>query len=346
MIHVREPLAIGRPTRAPASRRRRGLSAWVAALGLAVATLAIAAAPLAIRTVKEIREPAPPLPPLPQIDLLAHFYDATPLRVVTTAAWLKIPITVPRDEFLSDPTIWHRMHFEDWDRLPTDVRRIALTRMLYPYWYLIPSPRQWARLRAEDWDSVPQPVQAMATLGMIEYWVDFYGVGRAFDLPRRDVLRTVQAIAMTESWFDHRAERRYPDGTADLGLAGASPFARRTIRRWHDEGLVDFTLTDEDYANPWLASRFLAFWFQVMLEESGGDMDLAIRAYNVGIGRAATGAGEDYLATVHRRLGRYLLTDRPRSPSWRLLLRERRMLVQAWARTAHNPPTPGLARVS
>jgi hypothetical protein len=32
---------------------------------------------------------------------------------------------------------------------------------------------------------------------LLEYWVDFYGAGQSFDLPRREVLRTVQAIAMS-----------------------------------------------------------------------------------------------------------------------------------------------------
>ena len=44
------------------------------------------------------------------------------------------------------------------------------------------------------------------------------------------------------------------------------------------------TFTDDDYFNPWLASRWLAFWVDLMLQEANGDMDLVVRVYNWGIG--------------------------------------------------------------
>jgi hypothetical protein len=45
------------------------------------------------------------------------------------------------------------------------------------------------------------------------------------------------------------------DGSV-IGIGGASDFARRTIRRWYVAGLCDFPMSDDDYYNPWLASRF------------------------------------------------------------------------------------------
>ncbi len=329
------------PTAIPAAPRRR-IPVWIWLLVVAASVAAAATGVLRVtRMIEEINRPVP-LPRVPPVDVFSHFFDMRPLRVTTTAGWQKITITVPRHDFLSDPTMWRRMHFEDWDRLPSDVRKVALQRMLYPYWYLIPWPRHWACMTANDWDSVPQPVRAMASLGMIEYWVDFYGVGQSFDLPRREVLRTVQAIAMSESWFDHRAEFRYSNGELDIGMAGASPFARRTIRRWYARSLTDFTFSDEDYYNPWHASRFLAFWFQVMLEEADGDLDLAVRAYNTGIGRAMTQDGDDYLKAVMRRRARYLEGRPSRSASWRFLLQERhQLLVAAALARRHTAPSTG-----
>ena len=71
------------------------------------------------------------------------------------------------------------------------------------------------------------------------------------------------------------------------GIGGASGFARGTIRRWYDKAWCDFTFTDDDYFNPWLASRWLAFWVDLMLQEANGDMDLVVRVYNWGIGAGA-----------------------------------------------------------
>ena len=93
-------------------------------------------------------------------------------------------------------------------------------------------------------------------------------------------------------------------------FGGASQYARDTLRRWHARGLVGFTLRDEEYFNPWLASRWLVFWLGLSIGEARGDLDLAVRAYNVGISRAIAGDGEAYLEGVERRRQRYVVAVR------------------------------------
>ena len=138
-------------------------------------------------------------------------------------------------------------------------------------------------MTAADWDDVPQPVRAMAVVGMIEYRVRFYEVGAAYELDSTLVMRTVKAVAMSESWFDHRAFYVNADGSADIGIGGASAFARDALRRLHARGAADFTLADDEYDNPWLATRWLAFWLRLSLDEARGDLGLATRAHNVGM---------------------------------------------------------------
>ena len=242
---------------------------------------------------------------------------------MTTVAWQKFRITIPRHQLLTDHTIWQRMHFEDWDVLAPDVRGAGLERLIGRYGALATARDAWPGMTASDWDAVAQTVRAMAFVGMIEHWVDFYSVGREYGLDPRAVRRTIKAVVMTESWFDHLARGVNTDGSTDMGLGGASAFSRRTIRRWYREGRCDFVMADEDYYDPWQATRWVAFWFEAMLEEAGGDVDLAVRAYNRGIGQAVAGAGDHYLAMVRARRLRYF-EGPSRSPTWRMLSQFRR----------------------
>ncbi len=73
---------------------------------------------------------------------------------MTTAHWQKIPVTAPRWQFLSDHTIWLRMHFEDWDRLSDELRDQGLERLLDRHGHLATDRMAWRTMTAYDWDSV------------------------------------------------------------------------------------------------------------------------------------------------------------------------------------------------
>jgi hypothetical protein len=76
--------------------------------------------------------------------------------------------------------------------------------------------------------------------------------------------------------------------------------------------------TDADYEDPWQASRVLVLWFGLMLDETGGDLDMAIRAYHRGSPLARLGEGEEYLSIVHTRRARYMRGEST-SPTWHWL---------------------------
>lgn len=257
-----------------------------------------------------LQVPGPPFP-----DLLQRWFDLTPVRVPYTAAWQKFTATVPRHQFETDPTLWQRMHFEDWDRLPARERVVPLHRMLARSGHVIHARECWPTMTAADWDQVPQPIRAIAILAVLDYWTRFYEVGAEFHLSRARMVQVVQSIVMSESWFEHRSLLVNTDGSHDLGLAGASEYARGVIRKWHAAGRVDFAFEADDYYNPWHAARFIAFWFDRMLFEADGDVDVAIRAYNQGIRRAQAGHGDEYLAAVRRR-HRMFIAGASRSPTW------------------------------
>jgi hypothetical protein len=178
-------------------------------------------------------------------------------------------------------------------------------------------------MTADDWDRVPQPIRTIAYRQMVAYWAGYDDVGGRYDVPPRLVAETLAAIVMSESWFDHRGLFVNRHGSRDIGLAGASDFARARLRELHAGGIVDVALSDRDYLNPWAATRFVAIWMSLLLDEAAGDLDLAVRAYNRGIARANDARGTAYLETVRRRLTRFVRNeDAP--PAWTYAARRAR----------------------
>ena len=268
-----------------------------------------------------------PAPEVRTIDPYTPRFDLTPVTVTVTAADHRVAWQASVHEVRTDWTLWRRMHLADWNNVPGTLREEGLDNMLVKYRDILASPSAWDAMDAGDWDLVPQPIRTVAYRQMIAYWAGHYDVGAKYAIAPRRIANMLSAIVMSESWFDHRAVFRNRDGTQDLGLGGASDFARKRLRELHTAGSVDVSLADGAYFNPWMATRFVAIWMSLMLDEAAGDLELAVRAYHRGIANAQDSLGAQYLETVQSRLTRFI-RNREAPPAWDYLWTKVRQIEQ------------------
>jgi hypothetical protein len=303
--------------RARARARRRLVAA------VALASLLASAGVAGQRWVERWLTMAPPH--LPAVDVLAALSDDAALIATITVGSRRIESPTTADDLRTNITLWRGMHVADWNPLPPALRERSLDNMIGRYRRLLTTPSAWDATSAPDWDLVPQPIRTLAYRNMIAYWSGYYRVGADHGHPPRLVADTLAAVVMSESWFDHRGVLVNRDGTRDVGLGGASEFARRRMRELYAAGIVDVEFDDIDYENPWKASRFVALWMRLLLDEVDGDLDRAIRAYHRGRARADDERGAQYLAAVQQRRATFMRNVNA-PPAWSHLWRRGRAI--------------------
>jgi len=170
----------------------------------------------------------------------------------------------------------------------------------------------WQSMGPEDWSRVHAPARVAAFANMVDFWVDHYDAGEKSGIPKRGMSNTLKSIMIGESYLDHNASNN-----GDYGVSQISRGTRATMRKWFTSGRkngIDFSFGDDEYMNPYNSIRAGVWLFNEILEnEAGGDLKLAVRAYNAGIGdaRKKTRRSVEYQKGIERIIDKYFTDNNP-----------------------------------